>query len=125
MLLGVSWHPAIRYDSNEVRLSMSELCATVTEVRVLDAYRLELTFSDGIRGVVDLSRRIVGRGGVFRPLQDPQFFLQVRVDRELETIVWPNEADFCPDLLYRWVMGEPVPPRSETVEGGAGTAPVV
>jgi hypothetical protein len=125
MLLGVSWHPAIRYDSNEVRLSMSELCATVTEVRVLDAYRLELTFSDGVRGVVDLSRRIVGRGGVFRPLEDPEFFRQVRVDPELGSIVWPNEADFCPDLLYRWARGEPVPPRSETVEGGAGTAPVV
>ena len=104
---------------------MSELCATVTEVRVLDAYRLELTFSDGVRGVVDLSRRIVGRGGVFRPLEDPEFFRQVRVDPELGSIVWPNEADFCPDLLYRWVLGEPVPPRSETVEGGAGTAPVV
>ena len=104
---------------------MSEVCATVTEVRVLDAYCLELTFSDGVRGVVDLSRRIVGRGGVFRPLEDPEFFRQVRVDRELGTIVWPNEADFCPDLLYRWVLGEPVPPpEPETVEGGAGASPV-
>ncbi len=105
---------------------MSELCATVTELRILDAYRLELTFSDGVRGVVDLSRRIVGRGGVFGPLEDPQFFRQVRVDRELGTIVWPNEADFCPDLLYRWALGEPVPPpEAEIVEGGAGAAPVV
>jgi len=105
---------------------MSEPCATVAEVRVLDAYCLELTFSDEVRGVVDLSRRIVGRGGVFRPLQDPQFFRQVRVDPELGTIVWPNEADFCPDLLYRWASGEPVPPpESQTVEGRAGAAPVV
>ena len=78
---------------------MSEPCATVTEARVLDGYRLELTFSDGVRGVVDLSRRILGRGGVLRPLEDPQFFRQVRVDPELGTIVWPNDADFCPDLL--------------------------
>jgi len=104
---------------------MSEPCATVADVRVLDAYCLELTFSDGVRGVVDLSKRILGRAGVFLPLEAPQFFRQVRVDPELGSIVWPNEADFCPDLLYRWVMGEPVPPRSETVEGGAGTAPVV
>ena len=105
---------------------MSDSCATVAEARVLDAYSLELTFSDGVRGVVDLSRRIVGRGGVFRPLEDPHFFRQVRVDPELGTIVWPNEADFCPDLLYRWALGEPVPradPR--TVERGPPAAPLV
>jgi hypothetical protein len=101
---------------------MSEPCATVTEARVLDAYRLELGFSDGVRGVVDLSRRIVGRGGVFRPLEDPQFFRQVRVDPELGTIVWPNDADFCPDLLYRWALGEPVPrPEGDTVTNRGDT----
>ena len=95
---------------------MTPLCATVTEAKVLDAYRLELTFSDGLRGVVDLSKRLVGRGGVFEPLGAPQFFRQVRVDPELGTIVWPNDADFCPDLLYRWATGEPVPrPEVETV----------
>jgi hypothetical protein len=98
---------------------MPELCATVTEARVLDAYRLKLVFSDGVRGVVDLAPRILGRGGVFRALEDPQFFRQVRVDPELGTIAWPNDADFCPDLLHRWALGEPVPrPEAETVEGG-------
>ena len=95
---------------------MTPPCASVTDVRVLDGYRLELTFSDGVRGVVDLLNRIVGRGGVFGPLEDAQFFRQVRVDYELGTIVWPNEADFCPDLLYRWVTGEPVSrPEEETI----------
>jgi hypothetical protein len=104
---------------------MSEPCATLTEARVLDAYRLELGFSDGVRGVVDLSPRILGRGGVFLPLEDPQFFRQVRVDPELGTIVWPNDADFCPDLLYRWALGESVPPpEAERVEGGTGATPV-
>ncbi len=98
---------------------MSEPCATITEARVLDAYRLELAFSDGVRGVVDLSRRIVGRGGVFRPLEEPEFFRQVRVDPDLGTIVWPNGADFCPDLLHGWARGEPVPPpEAETVKEG-------
>jgi hypothetical protein len=87
---------------------MPEPCMTVTEARALDAYRLELVFSDGARGVVDLSPRIVGRGGVFRRLEDAQFFQQVRVDPELGTVVWPNDADFCPELLYRWALGEPV-----------------
>ncbi len=90
-----------------------ERCATVLEVKVLDGYRLELTFADGTRGEVDLGSRIIGRGGVFKPLEDPHFFGRVRVHPELGTIVWPNDADFCPDLLYSWVIGQPLPESSE------------
>lgn len=95
---------------------MSESCATVLDMRVLDGYRVELTFSDGVRGVVDLANRIVGRGGLFQPLEDPDCFRQVVVNRELGTLVWPNGVDFCPDMLYDWATGESVPrPQSETV----------
>jgi hypothetical protein len=95
---------------------MTAPCATVTAVRVLDSYRLELTFTDGIQGTVDLSARIVGRGGIFNRLEDPAFFRQVQVNHELGTIVWPNDVDFCPDLLYRWATGEPVArPETERV----------
>jgi hypothetical protein len=95
---------------------MTQLCATITDVRVLDGYRVELAFSDGVRGVVDLANRIVGRGGVFGPLEDPEFFRRVAVDNELGTILWPNGADFCPDMLYGWVTGDTVsPPEPETV----------
>jgi len=95
---------------------MTQLCATVINVRVLDSYRLELTFADGVRGTVDLSERIVGRGGVFKPLEAPSFFRQVQINHELGTIVWPNNVDSCPDLLYRWATGEPVPrPETEQV----------
>ena len=95
---------------------MTQFCATVTDVRVLDGYSVELTFSDGVRGVVDLANRIIGRGGVFKPLEKPDYFQQVSIESELGTIVWPNGADFCPDLLYRWATGEPVQrPESQTI----------
>ncbi|MEN6405703.1 MAG: DUF2442 domain-containing protein [Thermoguttaceae bacterium] len=95
---------------------MPESCATVVDVRVLDGYRVELTFSDDVRGVVDLANRIVGRGGLFKPLENPEFFRQVVVDHELGTLVWPNGMDFCPDMLYGWATGESVlRPESETV----------
>jgi len=63
-------------------------------------YVVELTFTDGSRGSVDLSPWIRGREGVFAALQDPDFFAQVSVDREAGTIVWPNGADLDPDVLF-------------------------
>ncbi len=78
----------------------------ITEVRHLQGYSLELTFSDGTVAALDLSARIVGRGGVFTPLQDTRFFAQATVDHEAGTVVWPNGVDFCPDVLYAEATGK-------------------
>jgi hypothetical protein len=105
-----------RFRSGDGAMKDVESHSTVTAARVVDGYRVELTFSDGVRGVVDLADRIVSRGGVFAPLEDPEFFRRVAVDNELGTIVWPNGADFCPDMLYSWDTGEPVcRPEPESV----------
>jgi Protein of unknown function (DUF2442) len=80
----------------------------IAQVRYLGDYRLELSFTDGARGEVDFRNRIVGRGGVFGPLADIAFFSKVRVDAEAGTIVWPNDVDFCPDVLYSLATGSPV-----------------
>jgi hypothetical protein len=53
-------------------------------------------------------QRIVSRGGVFAPLEEAEFLRQVAVAQELGTIVWPNGADICPDLLHSWTTGQPV-----------------
>jgi hypothetical protein len=37
---------------------------------------------------------------MFEPLKDPDLFLQVKVDPELETVIWPNGADLAPEFLY-------------------------
>ena len=86
----------------------------VKRVRHLEEYRLELSFTDGTTGELDFKERVVGRGGVFTPLQDIDFFKQVRVDPEAGTIVWPNEVDFCPDVLYSLVTGEPIQTEHRT-----------
>ena len=72
----------------------------VKSVSCLDGYRLELRFTNKAKGIIDFRQRIVGRGGVFKPLEDIEFFKRVVVDRESGTLVWPNEVDFCPDVLY-------------------------
>jgi hypothetical protein len=80
----------------------------VKGVRHVGEYRLELSFTDGTTSNVDLRGRIAGRGGVFLPLQEVEFFKQVRVDAEAGTIVWPNGVDFCPDVLYCLATGKQV-----------------
>lgn len=81
----------------------------IKEVRHLGEYRLELAFSDSVTGVVDFRDRVVGRGGVFLPLEAVDFFKQVAIDSEAGTLVWPNGVDLCPDALYATVTGKEIP----------------
>ena len=81
----------------------------VAAVRHIQGYCLELTFSNGARGEVDFRNRIVGRGGVFAPLEEVAYFARVQVDPEAGTLVWPNGVDFCPDVLYSEATGTPLP----------------
>jgi len=71
-------------------------------------YRVDVEFSDGTRAELDFAHRIVGRGGVFTPLEDVDFFSRLAVDAEAGTLVWPNGVDFCPDVLYAEAIGRPV-----------------
>ena len=70
---------------------------TVVAVRPLDHYQLEVTFDDGVSGVICLNDRLFGP--VFEPLLDPALFRQVSVD-EFGVVCWPNGADLAPDALY-------------------------
>ncbi len=80
----------------------------VIAVHPLDSYRLHIRFEDGVKGVVDLSE-IISFTGVFEPLKDRAYFVQVYVNTDIGTICWPNEADIDPDVLYALVTGEPIP----------------
>ena len=76
----------------------------VIAVEHLDGYRLCLTFEGGEGREVDIAE-IVPFDGVFEPLNDPAFFRQVSVNPDVGTIVWPNGADLCPDVLYEKSCG--------------------
>ncbi|MEM7128837.1 MAG: DUF2442 domain-containing protein [Chloroflexota bacterium] len=79
----------------------------IIEVKHIEGYRLELTFTTNEKTELDFRERIVGRGGVFKALEDLDYFKQVMVDEEIGTLVWPNEVDFCPDVLYSEAMDKP------------------
>jgi hypothetical protein len=80
----------------------------VTFVRHVKDYELELRFSEGTTATLDFRSRVVGRGGVFVPLQSVDFFRRVVVDQEAGTLVWPNGVDFCPDVLYAEATGKQI-----------------
>ena len=70
----------------------------VKDVRYVSAYKLALTFEDGNVRTVDLARYLDGE--IFEPLKDINYFKRVRVNPDLDTIVWSNHADFAPEFLY-------------------------
>ena len=71
-------------------------------------YRIELTFDNGERGVVDFSPYLQ-RGGVFKRFRDVSFFREFRVDLELGTLTWADEIDVAPETLYVQATGSPLP----------------
>jgi hypothetical protein len=74
----------------------------VTAVHHVRDHVLWLRFNDGREGEVDLRPEL--EGPIFEPLQDVALFGKVSVHPELNTIVWPNGADFAPEFLYQQVQ---------------------
>lgn len=69
----------------------------VKTVKAFPNYTLEIVFTDGLSGTVDLSPRLFGPA--FEPLNDPELFLQASVD-DFGAITWPCGADLAPDALH-------------------------
>jgi hypothetical protein len=82
----------------------------VKAARVVTEHVVELHFADGFVGRLDLSPALWGP--VFEPLKNDEYFLQMRV--EDGTIRWPNDADFCPDVLRFWCEAGGVQSQQDT-----------
>ena len=84
----------------------------VVQARAVAAFRLFLSFDDGVAGELDLASRL--RGPVFEPLKDERYFAQASVNHELGTVVWPNGADFAPEVLHDELLklGKSASPRT-------------
>lgn len=79
----------------------------VVAVEPRGEYRLWVRFQDGVTGEVDLGPQLTFQG-VFAPFRDPAYFARVRVNAELGTISWPNDADWDPLVLYALVTGRSI-----------------
>jgi len=70
----------------------------VKRAQYLDGYRVRLEFEDGSVRDADLEPHLDGE--IFEPLKDVDYFKTLRVEPDLDTIVWDNGADMSPDFLY-------------------------
>lgn len=82
----------------------------VSSARIIEQHELEIRFSDGYVGRLDLSPALWGP--IFELLKNPDYFRQFRI--EDDTIRWPNDADFCPDVLRYWCEAGGVRSQDET-----------
>jgi hypothetical protein len=80
----------------------------VTRVQALPNRNLDLTFENGFHAIVEMDQIVKNYTGVFAPLLQDAYFKQVTVNTELGTVVWPNGADLCPDVLYSQATGMPI-----------------
>ncbi|QUS61976.1 DUF2442 domain-containing protein [Synechocystis sp. PCC 7339] len=67
----------------------------VTSVEYMEDYRLKLSFSSGVEGIIDLDQEL--HGEIFEPLKDKSLFQQMLLTSR--TREWPNGADFAPEFL--------------------------
>jgi hypothetical protein len=72
----------------------------VRSFKIEAPYTLRVEFDDATEQVIDF--RPVLAGELFGPLKDVAVFNQVRIDPEVNTLVWPNGADFDPATLHDW-----------------------
>ncbi len=70
----------------------------VKDASHVEGYKLKIRFENDEVKVVDLATYL--DSGIFEPLKDIFYFKSFEVNRDIDTVVWPNEADFSPDFLY-------------------------
>ena len=76
----------------------------ILSFEIVGPYTLSLNFDDGTSRIVNFKNILKGR--LFGKLNDINFFNQVNLDKEINTIVWPNGADFDPATLHDWQLYE-------------------
>ena len=90
----------------------------IIDASYVGQYKLKIKFDNQEIRVVDLSDHL--DGPVFEPLKDLRYFKQFTVNHDIDTIVWPNNADFSPDFLYEIgeTISEPLHPADAAERRG-------
>ncbi len=76
----------------------------VRSFQIVDDFTLRVQFDDATEQMINF--RPILAGELYGPLSDLGLFNQVRLDTEVQTLVWPNGADFDPATLHDWPANE-------------------
>jgi len=87
----------------------------------IDGYRIQVTFEDGITGVVDFSRYLE-KGGVFARFGDISFFRDFAINEEPGVLSWGDEIDIAPETLYAEATSSPLPDWMELQQRSAANS---
>ena len=74
----------------------------VSSFQIVAPYTLRVQFDDNTEQVIDFEPILAG--DLYGPLRNLTLFDQVRVDAEVQTLIWPNGADFDPATLHDWQL---------------------
>lgn len=72
----------------------------VRSFEIVKPYTLRVQFDDNTEQIVNLEPVLAGE--LYGPPRDLSLFNQVQIDPEVQTLVWPNGADFDPATLHDW-----------------------
>ena len=72
----------------------------VVSFAIVAPYTLRVTFDDTTTQIIDFSPMLAGE--LYGSLRDVSLFNQVQLDPAVQTLVWPNGADFDPATLHDW-----------------------
>jgi len=72
----------------------------VSAFKIVAPYTLQIEFDDGSTQTINFEPVLAGE--LYGPLRDKALFEQVELDTEVQTLVWPNGADFDPATLHDW-----------------------
>jgi len=83
---------------------MSHPIYRVRSFNIVGPYTLCVRFDDRSEQTIDLQPVLAGE--LYGRLRDLELFNRVRIDPDVETLVWPNGADFDPATLHEWPSHE-------------------
>ncbi len=78
----------------------------IKHINKVEPFKINILFNTGETKTVDFNQKLIdwskSDNSKFKDLLNPDYFMTVKLNADLETIYWDNGIDFCPDSLYDW-----------------------
>ena len=76
--------------------------AKLSDVRYIGDYRLHIRYAHELEADVDLGDLL--DHPFYASLKDKEFFAKAKIHDEISVLVWPQDIDLAPEILYKRVI---------------------